>query len=247
VREGDAVVTERHTVFEIVDDPPQRCADRLAAAANAGGHIALTGGSARAAYEKLAAMDVNWRGVSLWWGDERCVPPDDERSNYGMAKAALLDRIQGEGPTVHRIEGEREEPRAAADAYEDELRDVFGAGVPQLDLILLGLGPDAHAASLFPGQVALEVRDRLVVAVDEPGLAPWVARVTMTLPVFNAGRDVVFLVAGAEKADAVDRAFVRPPGPAAPGSLIAPETARLTVILDEAAAARIPAQAREGG
>ena len=91
------------------------------------------------------------------------------------------------------------------------------------------------------------MRDRLVVAVDEPGLAPWVARVTTTLPVFNAGRDVVFLVAGAEKADAVDRAFVRPPGPPAPGSLIAPDTGRLSVILDEAAAARIPAQATEGG
>jgi len=241
-------VTDRHPAFEIVDDPPQRCAERLADAANAGGHIALTGGSTpRVAYERLAAMEVNWPGVSLWWGDERCVPPDDERSNYGLAKAALLDRIQGEGPTVHRIEGEREEPRAAADAYEDELRDVFGTGVPQLDLILLGLGPDAHVASLFPGQVALEVRDRLAVAVEEPGLAPWVARVSLTLPVFNAGRDVVFLVAGAEKADAVDRAFVRPPGPAAPGSLIAPESGRLTVILDEAAAARIPAGAREGG
>jgi 6-phosphogluconolactonase len=241
-------VTERHPAFEIVDDPPQRCAERLAAAANAGGHIALTGGSTpRVAYEKLAAMEVNWPGVSLWWGDDRCVPPDDERSNYGMAKAALLDRIQGEGPTVHRIEGEREEPRAAADAYEDELRDTFGDGVPQLDLILLGLGPDAHVASLFPGQLSLEVRDRLVVAVEEPGRPPWVARVSMTLPVLNAGREVLFLVTGADKAEAVHRAFVRPPERDAPGSLIAPDTGRLTVILDEAAAARLPAQAREGG
>jgi 6-phosphogluconolactonase len=241
-------VTERHPAFEIVDDPPQRCAERLADAANAGGHIALTGGSTpRVAYERLAAMEVNWPGVSLWWGDERCVPPEDDRSNYGMAKAALLDRIPGEGPTVHRIEGEREEPRAAADAYEDELRDAFGDGVPQLDLILLGLGPDAHVASLFPGQLALEVHDRLVVAVEEPGRPPWVARVSMTLPVLNAGREVLFLVTGADKAEAVHRAFVRPPERDAPGSLIAPETGRLTVILDEAAAARLPAQAREGG
>ena len=241
-------MTERHPTFEILEDPAERCAERLAEAANAGGQIALTGGSTpRVAYEKLAAMDVNWPGVSLWWGDERCVPPDDERSNYGMARAALLDRIRGPGPTIHRIEGEREEPWAAADAYEDELRDVFGEGVPQLDLILLGLGPDAHVASLFPGQLALEVHDRLVVGVEEPGLAPWVARVSMTLPVLNAGREVLFLVAGADKADAVHRAFVSPRERDAPGSLIAPESGRLTVILDEAAAARLPAQAREGG
>jgi 6-phosphogluconolactonase len=241
-------VTERNPTFQIVADPAQECAERLAEAANAGGHIALTGGSTpRIAYEKLAALDVNWPRVSLWWGDDRCVPPDDERSNYGMAKAALLDRIRGPGPTIHRIEGEREEPRAAADAYEDELRDVFGEGVPQLDLILLGLGPDAHVASLFPGQMTLEVHDRLVVAAEEPGRPPWVARVSMTLPVLNAGRDVLFLVTGADKADAAHRAFVATPDRDAPGSLIAPESGRLTVILDEAAAARLPAQAREGG
>jgi 6-phosphogluconolactonase len=241
-------MTERNPAFEIVADPAGECAARLAEAANAGGHIALTGGSTpRVAYERLAALDVNWPGASLWWGDERCVPPDDDRSNYGMVKAALLDRISGPGPTIHRIEGEREEPRAAADAYEDELRDVFGEGIPQLDLILLGLGRDAHVASLFPGQLALEVHDRLVVAVEEPGLPPWVARVSMTLPVLNAGRDVLFLVTGAEKADAVHRAFVRPPERDVPGSLIAPESGRLTVILDEAAAARLPAQVREGG
>jgi len=241
-------VTERHPTFQIVDEPAQRCAERLAEAARAGGHVALTGGSTpKAAYETLAGMDVDWPRVSLWWGDDRCVPPEDPRSNYGMAKAALLDRIEGEGPTVHRIEGEREEPRAAADAYEDELRDSFGAGIPQLDLILLGLGPDAHVASLFPGQMSLDERERLVVAVEEPGLDPWVARVSMTLPVLNAGRHVLFLVTGADKAEAVHRAFVEPPSRHAPGSLIAPESGSLTVILDEAAAAQLPAPAREGG
>jgi 6-phosphogluconolactonase len=242
-------VTPRHPSFEIAEDPARRAAERLAEAANAGGHIALTGGSTpRSAYETLAALDVNWPGVSLWWGDERCVPPDDERSNFGMARAALLDRIEPPGPTIHRIEGEREESCAAADAYEDELRDAFGAdGPPQLDLVLLGLGPDAHVASLFPGQTSLDVTDRLAVAVEEPGLAPWVARVSLTLPVLNAGREVLFLVTGEDKAEAVERAFVAPPARDAPGSLIAPESGRLTVILDEAAAARVPAQAREGG
>jgi 6-phosphogluconolactonase len=241
-------VSERRPTFEIVEEPARRCAERLADAARAGGHLALTGGSTpRAAYETLAGMEVDWRGVELWWGDDRCVPPDDERSNFGLAKAALLDRIAGDAPTVHRIEGEREEPHAAADAYEDELRDTFGDGVPQLDLILLGLGPDAHVASLFPGQISLDFRDRLVVGVDEPGRPPWVSRVSMTLPVLNAGREVVFLVAGADKAEAVERAFVGPSQRDAPGSLIAPESGRLTAILDEAAAVRLPAQAREGG
>ena len=242
-------MTERRPSFRIVEDPAQRCAERLAEAAGAGGHIALTGGSTpRDAYEKLAAMEVDWRGVSLWWGDERCVPPDDERSNFGMARAALLDRIAGEGPTVHRIEGEREEPRAAADAYEDELRDAFGGdGIPQLDLLLLGLGPDAHVASLFPGQMSLDVRDRLAVAVEEPGRPPWVSRVSLTLPVLNASRDVLFLVTGADKAEAVHRGFVDPPEREAPASLVAPASGSLTVILDEAAAAQLPAEVREGG
>ena len=242
-------MTERRPSLRIVEDPAQRCAERLAEAAGVGGHIALTGGSTpRDAYEKLAAMEVDWRGVSLWWGDERCVPPDDERSNFGMARAALLDRIAGEGPTVHRIEGEREEPRAAADAYEDELRDAFGGdGIPQLDLLLLGLGPDAHVASLFPGQMSLDVRDRLAVAVEEPGRPPWVSRVSLTLPVLNASRDVLFLVTGADKAEAVHRAFVDPPERQAPASLVAPASGSLTVILDEAAAAQLPAEVREGG
>ena len=241
-------MTARRPTFEVVADPAQACAERLAEAARAGGHIALTGGSTpRLAYERLAAMDLPWPKVSLWWTDERCVPADDERSNFGMTKAALLDRIDGVGPSVHRIEGEREEPRAAADAYEDELRDAFGDGTPELDLILLGLGPDAHIASLFPGQGTLDVHDRLVVAVDEPGLAPWVARVSLALPTLNAGREVLFLVTGADKADAVRRAFAGPPERRAPGSLISPEAGSLTVILDEAAAAQLPAPAREGG
>src|SRR5438045_6922230 len=98
-------------------------------------------------------------------------------------------------------------PHAGAEDYERELREAFGQEIPRIDLVLLGLGPDAHVASLFPGQPTLEVRDRLAVGVDEAGLEPYVPRVTLTLPVLNAGREVLFLVTGEDKAEAVRRAF----------------------------------------
>jgi 6-phosphogluconolactonase len=220
----------------VLENPPGAAAERLAAAANAGGQVALAGGSTpRLAYERLAAMDVDWSSCTLWFGDERCVPPDDERSNFGMVKASLLDRIGDAAPGVRRITGELE-PQEAADAYERELRESFGPGVPELDLVLLGIGPDAHCASLFPNQPSLEVRERLALSVPEAGLAPWVPRVTLTLPVINAARAVVFLAVGSEKADAVARAFDQKPGPEAPSSLVSPTSGSLTVLLDRAAA-----------
>jgi 6-phosphogluconolactonase len=226
----------------VLQDPAAATAERLAAAANAGGHIALTGGSTpRDAYERLAAMDVDWPGCTLWFGDERCVPPDDERSNYGMVKAALLDRIDGELPQVRRIPAELG-PDEGADAYERELRKAFSEPIPVLDLVLLGIGPDAHCASLFPNSPALEERSRLAVGVPEPGLDPWVPRVTLTLPVINAAHEVVFLAVGPEKADAVARAFDGEPGPEAPSSLVSPASGALTVLLDRAAAGLRPPQ-----
>jgi len=224
----------------VAEDPAGECAERLAAAARAGAHIALTGGGTpRVAYERLAGMDVDWSGTTLWWGDERCVPPDDENSNYGMAARALLDRLPGEpegGPAVRRIRGE-EGPSAGADDYERELRETLGEELPRLDLVLLGLGPDAHVASLFPGQPTLRVKDRLAVGVEKAGHPPWVPRVSLTLPVINAARQVVFLVAGEEKADAVAKAFgTAEPSEQAPGSLVRPQAGDLVLILDEAAA-----------
>jgi 6-phosphogluconolactonase len=223
----------------VVDDPAAECAGRLAAAAAAGQHIALTGGSTpRRCYERVAGMDVDWSGATLWWGDERCVPPDDELSNYGMAKAALLDRIPAEGeggPAVKRIRGERG-PSAGADDYERELRETLGEELPRLDLVLLGLGGDAHVASLFPGQPTLSATDRLAVGVEEAGMEPYVPRVTLTLPVINAARAVVFLVTGAGKADAVARAFGGEPTPDAPGSLVRPHSGELVLLLDPPAA-----------
>jgi 6-phosphogluconolactonase len=223
----------------ISDDPATACAERLVRAAAAGGHIVITGGSTpQAAYEQAAAMDADWSGATIWFSDERCVPPDDEKSNYRMAKAALFDRLPppGEGgPTVHRMRGESG-PSAGADDYERELREVVGEQVPRLDFILLGLGPDAHVASIFPGKPAVQVHDRAAVGVEEAGHEPFVPRITLTLPVLNAGREVVFLVSGEDKAEAVARAFGGEPTPDAPSSLVRPTDGTLTLLLDEAAA-----------
>jgi 6-phosphogluconolactonase len=224
----------------VLDDPAAAVAERIAAVAGAGGHIALTGGSTpRAAYELAAAMDVDWSGCTLWFGDERCVAPTDELSNYGMVREALLDRLPGPPPAVQRMEGELG-PHVAAAAYEQALRE----GPASFDILLLGLGPDAHCASLFPHDPALDERDRLVVGVEEAGMEPFVPRVTLTLPAINAAQEVVFLVAGEEKAPAAARAFGGAPDRGAPASLVAPASGRLTVLLDAAAAARLPAEQR---
>ena len=222
----------------VVDAPARAAADRIATAVEAGGHIALAGGSTpRAAYELVGGMDVDWTRCTLWFGDERCVAPDDERSNYGMVQAALLDRLAGSRPDVRRIPGELG-PYAAAEQYERMLGDE----VPRFDLVLLGLGPDAHCASLFPGDPALDETRRRVVGVEQPGLEPLVPRVTLTLPAINAAREVLFLVTGADKAAAAGRAFAGEPGPGAPASLVAPVDGTLSVLLDAAAAVELPAE-----
>jgi 6-phosphogluconolactonase len=228
--------------IRVVEDPSRDAADLVAATANRGGQIVLTGGATPGrAYELLATMDLDWSGCTLWFSDERCVPPLDERSNYGMVRDSLLDPLPEPRPAVRRMAGELGAEEAAA-AYERELRAAFGAGLPQFDLVLLGLGPDGHCASLFPGAAALEERARLAVGVARPGLAPWVPRVTLTLPVLNAAREVVFLATGRDKADAVARAFGDPPDRTAPAALVAPTAAgTLTVLLDRAAAKRLPA------
>lgn len=224
--------------LRVVDDPAQAGAELLARAAAAGAHIALSGGSTpKRAYELAAAMGADWAGAVLWFGDDRCVPPDDERSNYRMVREALLDRVDP-APETHRIEGELD-PHAAADAYELKLRDAFGGSRPTLDLALMGLGPDMHTASLFPGQPALGERERAAVAVEQAGMEPYVPRVTLTLPVFNAAREVVFLVTGADKAEAVAGAFGGAPRPEAPASLVQPDGGRLVLLCDPGAAARL--------
>ncbi len=207
-------------------------AQRLAAAAAAGGSIVLTGGrTPEQAYQRAAELAPDWRRVELWWGDERCVPADDENSNFGMAKRALLDRLQFRAAAVHPIPGELGMDDAAAE-YAQEL------GSTSLDLLLLGLGTDGHVASLFPGKAALDEHERRVVGT-EPGLEPWVDRVTLTLPALCAAGEILFVVSGESKADAVRRAFAEEPSPDTPGSLVRAESGRTIAILDRAAAAAI--------
>jgi 6-phosphogluconolactonase len=225
--------------IRVLDDPSEAAAELLARHAGSGHHIALTGGSTpRQAYERAAAMDVNWAAATLWFGDDRCVAPDDDRSNYRLAKESLLDRLTDDAPAVQRIAGELG-PDPGAQDYEQRLHEVFGEGTPSLDLVLLGLGGDGHCASLFPGKPGIHVTDRYVVGVPEAGLEPFVPRVSFTLPTIDAAREVVFLVSGEGKAEAVARAWGEAPSPAVPASLVAPASGSLTVLLDPAAASRL--------
>jgi 6-phosphogluconolactonase len=222
--------------IKVLDDVAGAVADLLVEAAGRGEHIALTGGSTPGiAYEQAATRGGDWSRSVLWFGDDRAVPPDDERSNYKLAEDTLLGHVDAR---VERIEGELG-AEAAADRYAARLHDEFGdVAVPALDLVLLGLGPDGHCGSIFPGKPALEVRDRTVVAVPEAGLEPFVPRVTMTLPVFNAARQVVFMVTGESKADAVARAFGGEPRHDTPASYVRAD--RMLVLLDEPAASLLP-------
>jgi 6-phosphogluconolactonase len=210
----------------------EAAAQRIAEAVDRRGHIGLSGGSApRPAYGRVAVLRPDWSGVELWWVDERCVPPADGRSNYRMIREALLDGL-ARGPEIHRVRGELP-PDEAADEYDAALVGVT------LDLALLGIGPDGHTASLFPNAPTLEVTDRRAVAA-EAGMEPLVPRVTMTRPVLGAAGEMVYLVTGENKAEAVERAFGQPPSPATPASLV---RGRQTIaILDRAAAARLPGQ-----
>lgn len=164
----------------------------------------VAGGSTpRMAYETLAtahADDVEWGRVSIWFGDERCVAPDDDRSNFRMVDRALLTRVPIALPDVHRIAGELD-VGAAARAYDAELRSFFtGAELePSFDLLLLGVGSDGHVASLFPGRASLNETSQWAVAEPEPGTEPRVPRVTLTPPILRRARKVLFLVSGTGK------------------------------------------------
>jgi 6-phosphogluconolactonase len=168
--------------------------------------LVLSGGSTPAGlYRRLAspplASKSPWDMVHLFWGDERCLPPDHPDSNYHLAARTLLAGITLPSGNIHRIPGELG-PEAGAAAYEDELRRYFGpkADRPDFDLVLLGLGPDGHMASLFPGHPLDDPEGHWVMGVPQAPLPPQVARITMTLTAINAARRVVFLVAGTEKA-----------------------------------------------
>jgi 6-phosphogluconolactonase len=209
-----------------------RVAELLAETARAGGEIVLTGGSTPGrAYELAAELEPDWNSAGIWWGDERCVPPADENSNFGLARKTLLDKLERQPRAVHRIRGE-DEPTAAAHAYEEEVRGTT------FDLLLLGLGPDGHVASLFPHSPGLDEQERLVIPA-EPKLDPFVERITLTPPSLRSARRVVFLVTGEQKADAVARALEGPPDSSVPGSLIRADGGDTLAVLDRAAASRL--------
>jgi 6-phosphogluconolactonase len=208
--------------------------------------VALSGGETpRALYAKLArqqfSQKVPWRHVRLYWGDERCVPPDDPASNYGLARETFIRHVPIPDGNVHRLRGE-DEPAAAALAGEKELRALAAlerprSDVPVFDLVLLGLGQDGHTASLFPHSPALDAEERWCVATEAPDGSP---RLTVTYPVLNAARRVWFLVSGAKKAGMMAEVLegLRVPE-AVPAQGVTPVPGALTWLLDEAAAAEL--------
>jgi 6-phosphogluconolactonase len=228
-------VKARDVQLIVADDESaaaKRAAELLAESSRRGDEIVLTGGTTPGrAYELAAELEPDWSRAGVWWGDERCVPPDDERSNFGLARRTLFDRLEVQPGRVHRIRGE-EEPDVAAASYERELRGTT------LDLLLLGLGPDGHVASLFPNAPGLAETKRLVIPA-EPKLEPFVERVTLTPPALRGARRIVFLVTGEDKAEAVADALAGQPDPAVPGSLIRAESGETLAILDQQAASRL--------
>lgn len=219
---------------------------RAAVAARGRFTVALSGGSTpRALLALLAAPpyrdEVDWSSVHVGWGDERRVPPDDEQSNFRMARLALLDHVPIPHEQVYRIPAEEPDPRIAADTYAATLRRLFNldeGARPRFDLIHLGLGTEGHTASLFPGSPALGETARFVAAPYVEKLSAH--RITLTPPVIDAAREVVFLVAGVEKAEIVRTILRGPHNPAAyPAQIVAPTDGRLTWLLDQAAASRL--------
>ncbi len=172
--------------------------------------VALAGGSTpRKLYQLLALPEykeqIPWSGVHLFWGDERCVPPSHPDSNYRMVQEILLTKVQIPSENIHRMPGEID-PEKGARIYDQELREFFaGEGAPHFDLVILGLGKDGHTASLFPSNPSLKEEDRFVVPVDSPEAKH--KRLTLTYPVINQAKTILFLVAGEEKAEILSQVF----------------------------------------
>ncbi len=205
--------------------------------------IALGGGSTpKSLYVLLASPEyrtrIDWGKIEFFWGDERHVPPDHAESNYRMAHEAMLSPLAISENQIHRIHGEFPQAQAAADQYEDRLRDRLGSSdspIPCIDLVLLGMGPDGHTASLFPGTDAVHESTRLVAA-------PWVEkfktfRITLTPPIINQALQVTFLITGVGKAEVLREVMEGPFQPEKlPSQAIRPISGQLTWFLDQEAA-----------
>jgi 6-phosphogluconolactonase len=233
--------------IEVLEDPARACAAMLVGAAAGGDDIVLTGGSTpRRAYEEFVAavraVDADISAARFWFGDERCVLPDDERSNFRMAHEAIFgplsDRFALE---VHRMKGELG-PDLGAEDYERQLQE---ADTAEFDLLMLGIGPDGHMASLFPDQPTVAERSRLVVPVPEAGLEPFVPRISFTITAIARAKQVVVLASGEAKAAPIAAAFGpdAKPNPHVPSSYLRECARELIVLLDPAAAAALPGRA----
>jgi 6-phosphogluconolactonase len=209
--------------------------------------VALSGGTTPRGLYTLLATDsqlrtpVPWTAVRFFWSDERHVGPEDQASNFGMAKAAMLDPLGIAPDQIKRIRGELTDADEAARAYEQDIHQAFGSReptIPRFDLILLGLGSDGHTASLFPDSPALQERRRLVVANHMAQLDT--DRITMTVPILNAAVDIIFLVAGVDKASALKEVLHGPYDPQRlPAQLVQPPDGRVSWLIDRAAASAL--------
>jgi 6-phosphogluconolactonase len=236
---ADDVAREAASAFVRLANEAVRSSGRFA--------VALSGGSTPKALFSLLAGDASLRSQMPWdrthffWGDERHVPPDHADSNYRMANEAMLSKVPVPAANVHRIKSELADAHQAAAEYEQTLRDFFSLGAgrfPRFDLVLLGMGPDGHTASLFPGTDALREETRLVVANWVPKFDTF--RITLTLPVLNNAAWVLFLVSGAEKAPVLRGVLGSESGPEKyPSQLVRPAKGRLIWLVSEDAAGRL--------
>jgi len=211
--------------------------------------LVLSGGTTpRPLYELLASppfsANLDWKKVEFFWGDERVVAPDDPKSNFRMAREAMLDKLKIPPAHIHRIRTEEPDLDRAARAYEREIEHVLGevAGVgrrpPHFNLFLLGMGADGHTASIFPGTDALEETERWVIPVDVPSLG--VKRITMTPPLINSAHFIIFIVTGASKADVMADVLQGPRDPRrCPAQLIHPLTGEVMWFADREASAKL--------
>lgn len=240
--------------FDIVDDPAALAAaaarailTRAQAAAQAQGRftIALSGGSTpRAIYQQLAQPELSaqmpWAQTYVFWSDERAVPLDDQRSNYRMASEALLSQVPLPKENIKPMLSQGADLAAAAQHYERVIRGIVPGEPPRFDLVLLGMGPDGHTASLFPHSPQLAVTDTLVTATPPAPLEPHVPRLTFTSTLINAAAEVLFIVAGADKAGRLHEVIEGPrQTEALPSQLVQPTSGALRWMLDRAAAQQL--------
>ncbi len=209
--------------------------------------IALSGGTTpRKLYGLLGSepysSQIDWTLVEIFWGDERCVPPESQDSNYRMAHETLLSHIPVPAIQVHRMPADQPDRDAASLEYTLEMQRIFGTnGIPNFDLIQLGMGPEGHTASLFPHQASLHELERLVMPVSVPKPPP--DRLTFTPPLLNSARNVLFLVTGADKADALQAVLEDEYNPDEyPAQIVRPANGEVTWMVDMAAASKIRIQ-----